>query len=225
MKIPPAILMKCSLFKDIDKPMLSKVLTYTNYHCKDYSRNAVIAMEGDNCSALGIVLSGRIELQKAYASGKIVTLEQMTSGNMFGEAIVFTDNHQYPALIKALEKTEILYISQADIIRLCSEHPLFLKNFMELLSNRILMLNKRIKDLSFSTIRQKLANYLLEEYKHQHNLTLKIPFSKQTLAEHMGIQRPSLSRELIKMREEGLLTFHRNTISILNLTSLEELTY
>lgn len=225
MKIPPAILMKCSLFKDIDEPMLSKVLTYTSYHCKDYSRNAVIAMEGDNCNALGIVLSGRIELQKAYASGKIVTLEQMTSGNMFGEAIVFTDNHQYPALIKALEKTEILYISQADIIRLCSEHTLFLKNFMELLSNRILMLNKRIKDLSFSTIRQKLANYLLEEYKHQQNLTLKIPFSKQTLAEHMGIQRPSLSRELIKMREEGLLAFHRNTISILNLTSLEELTY
>ncbi len=64
---------------------------------------------------------------------------------------------------------------------------------MELLSERILMLNKKIKELSLGTIRQKICHFLLEQYKGKKTFSIKLNLSKQALAEHMGIQRPSLS--------------------------------
>jgi len=43
------------------------------------------------------------------------------------------------------------------------------------------------------------------------------------MAEHMGIQRPSLSRELSRMREEGIIEFDKKTIIIKDMEALNHL--
>lgn len=216
-------LLKCSLFRDLDQAGLEKILNKTKYTISRYSIGQVLAVEGDSCTALGIVLDGNIEVQRVYASGKVVVMAQMGPGDIFGEAIIFTELHQYPATIVAVEGCRIMYIASEDIIKLCSQHHLVLRRFMEHLSTKILMLNKKIRDLSFDTLRQKIAVFLLEEYGKQKKLELSLPMSKKSLAELLGVQRPSLSRELIHMRQEGLLDFAKDKIIIRDLAALEEL--
>jgi CRP-like cAMP-binding protein len=213
------------LFKNINADKAHEILNNVKYSIKEYSSGYLIAAEGEKCLSLGIILEGSVEIQKAYSSGKIVTLARLTSGNIFGEAIIFSHMNFYPATITALNKnTKIMFIKAEDIIVLCSQFSVVMHSFLELLSDKILLLNKKIKDLSFSTIRQKISSFLLEEYKYQGSLTLKIPVSRQELSEQMGIQRPSLSRELINMREDGLIEFSKNTITIVDVYSLELLT-
>lgn len=218
-------LSRCMLFKGLENQELEEILKQLRFRTITQPKDSIIASEGDECPALGIVITGSVEAQRIYSSGKTITMTKMGPGSIFGEAIVFNSAHQYPATIFAVEKSEILFIKSDDIISLCAQHPLVLKNFVENLSNRILMLNKKIRILSFETLRQKISLYLLEEYKKQKGLTLKLAHSKKNLAEHLGVQRPSLSRELIKMRDEGLIKFNKDTVEILDLNTLEDLTY
>ena len=106
---------------------------------------------------------------------------------------------------------------------MCSAYPKVLNNFMRLLSSKILLLNRKIKELSFETLRQKISNYLLSQYEIQKTTELTLPMSRKDLAEHLGVQRPSLSREFINMKEDGLINFNKRLVQIKDLDGLEDI--
>ncbi|MGI6678309.1 MAG: Crp/Fnr family transcriptional regulator [Dehalobacterium sp.] len=217
-----SVLQKSPLFGTINTHDIKKMMENAPTRIVTFSKDALIAEEGENCDRLGIILSGEIEIQKIYASGKTVTMAHFKEGNIFGEALIFSKVHLYPGTVVSRTPAQILFLQKSTIISLCRKHPEFLENFLSLLSERILMLNKKIKELSMGTIRQKIAYFLLEEYEKQGNLTIKLPFSKEIIAEHMGIQRPSLSRELVNMREEGWIDMEKNIIHIKDLQQLTD---
>jgi len=182
----------------------------------------MVAFEGDDCDNLGIIISGKVELQSIYPSGKILTLTQVLPGQIFGEAILFSKQHKYPVSVTAAEKTTVMFINKENIVHGLMHHPILLENFLSLLSNKLLMLNRKVKVLSSDSIRQKICTFLIKEYKAQKTTKLHIPLSRKAMAEHMGIQRPSLSRELIKMKEEGLIEYDKKIIEILDTVGIED---
>jgi len=95
-----------------------------------------------------------------------------------------------------------------------------MENFLELLSSKLLILNKKVKMLTLGSIRQKIGNFLMEEHNKQGGNIIKVSLSRKEMAEHMGIQRPSLSRELIKMREEEIIEFNKKVIIIKDIKAL-----
>lgn len=215
-------LSKCVLFKGIDEPRIEEILAFIPYTIKDYNKGSVIAIEGDDCNSLGIVLEGSIEIHKSFPSGKVVTINHFGIGNVFGEALVFSGTHQYPATILANNESKIMYLKREIIVKLMTIDERVIDNFMGVLSNRILMLNDRISNLSLDTLRKKIANIILLQYKNQHSLNIVLPYSRKKMAELLNIPRPSLSRELINMKNEGLIDFNKNKIRILNLKRIED---
>lgn len=219
----------CILFKDLTTEELKNLLANINYSIYDNCKNCdechgcMIALEGDKCDVLGIVIHGELEVQKHYASGKVVTLAKLSKGNTFGEAIAFSETNIYPATIVTSKGSIILYISKKDIISMCSAYPKVLNNFMQLLSSKILLLNRKIKELSFETLRQKISNYLLTQYEIQKTLALVLPVSRKDLAEHLGVQRPSLSREFVNMKDDGLIDFNKSLVQIKDLEGIEDI--
>ncbi|MCT4507489.1 MAG: Crp/Fnr family transcriptional regulator [Tepidibacter sp.] len=216
------ILKSSVLFKNIGDINLNDMLSNINYKIKSFNKNELIAIEGDSLTSIGILLSGNVEIQKIYPSGKTLTISTLSSGDIFGEVIVFSQKNSYPATLIPITSTKIMFMSKEDILKICTINPDILKNFMSLLSNKILMLNKKVKTLSYQTIREKIASYVLDEYSKQKKLLINIPHSRQEMSEQFAVTRPSLSRELIKMREEELIEFNRNTILIKNLGKLED---
>lgn len=214
-------LSKCVLFKDIDEEDIIQVLDKTDYKIIQYNSDEVIAIEGEDCHSLGIILKGKVEIQKIFPSGQIMTINIFDAGNIFGESLVFSNKHTYPATVTAIENTKVMFIAKEDIIKLCMLNSNVLTNFVSVLSQRILMLNNRITNLSQDTIRKKVANYLLHEYKNQKTPILNIPFTRKRMAELLNIPRPSLSRELGHMKAEGIIDFDKNTIEILDIQLLE----
>lgn len=216
-------LAKCILFKGVEKEDIINNLSKIPYKIETYKKDQVIAIEGDDCNSLGIILNGRIEIQKIFPSGQVTTINSFKEGNIFGESLVFSDRHTYPATISAMEKSEIMFIKKEDIVKLCMLNSQILTNFVTVLSRRILMLNERISNLSQDTIRKKIASYLLLEYKKQKSLTIILPYTRKKMAELLNVPRPSLSRELIKMKEENIIDFNKNEINILDIDILEEI--
>ena len=218
-------LSNCVLFDGLDADSIVYALDRITYRIADYANGEIIALEGDDCDSLGIILDGRVEIQKVFPSGQTMTINIFTQGNIFGESLVFTDRHTYPATITSIEPSQVMFIKKDDIVELSMLDSKILINFVSILSHRILMLNNRISNLSQDTIRKRISNYLLHEYQEQGTLFLIIPFSRKKMAELLNVPRPSLSRELAKMRDEGIIDFHRNTIKILDLGLLEQSLY
>ena len=96
---------------------------------------------------------------------------------------------------------------------------------MSLLSEKVIILNNKIKSLSLKTVKQKVVDYILQECISQKTNSIKLKGSKEDLALYLGIPRPSLSRELIKLRDEGLINFDRHAISVIDLENLEEVLF
>lgn len=213
-------LKKCRIFSEIDENDINDYSNELNFIAFSCDKNEIVAFEGDICSSLGIVLQGTIEVQKHHPSGKIVSLTRLRYGDVFGEAIVFSDKSEYPNTLAAIEKTEILYITREKVIILCSKSNEILSNMLELLSNKILMLNCKIKELSLDNLRAKICFFLYAEYKNQNSLKLILSMDRNQLAQALGTQRPSLSRELSKMKNDGIIDFNKNIIDIKDLSRI-----
>lgn len=215
-------LIKCVLFKAMDTTDIEKIFESIPYNIKSYHSGDVIAIEGDSCDNVGIILRGDIEIHKSFASGKLVTINHFDLGNIFGEALVFSEEHRYPATIISTNSSQVMFLYRNDIIKLMTLDTRVLNSFMGVLSNRILMLNQRLTNLSFDTLRKKIANILILEYNKQKSFYLSLPYSRKKMAEMLNIPRPSLSRELIKMKDDGLIDFYKKEIKIIDFKALED---
>jgi len=200
------------LFNNVNEDSLKEILDSLTYRVIEYSKDQLIALEGNPCNSLGIIIEGTVIIKKLLENGSSITIENFKKGNIFGEVIIYSEMRKYPSTIIASSNCKIIFISKEEITRLCSENSVILTNFMSLLSNKILMLSRRLKNLSYSSIRQKLVNYILEEHKKQENLSLTLPHNKTALGEYLGIPRPSISREFMKLKAEGLISYNKNNL-------------
>lgn len=215
-------LKRCILFEDMKCEDLSNFLNMSNYTIKKYPKGNVVVIEGSKCEELGILLEGLLEVQTLYPSGKLLTFAQLRPVEIFGEAILFSKINKFPATIGAIKDSKIMFIKKEDLINCLTNCHKFMENFLELLSNKLLILNKKVKMLSLESIRKKIGNFLIEEYNKQGSNIVKVSLSRKEMAEHMGIQRPSLSRELIKMRKEGIIEFDKKVIIIKDIGALSK---
>jgi len=215
-------LKRCILFRNMKCEDLSNFLNMSNYTIEKYPKGNVVVIEGNKCEELGILLEGLLEAQALYPSGKLLTLARLKPVETFGEAILFSKMNEFPATIGAIKDSKIMFIKKNNLINCLTNCHKFMENFLELLSNKLLILNKKVKMLSLENIRKKIGNFLMEEYNKQGSNTIKVSLSRKEMAEHMGIQRPSLSRELIKMKKEGIIEFDKKVIIIKDMEALSK---
>jgi CRP-like cAMP-binding protein len=208
-------------FKDLCEEEFQNVVKAIKYTNKNYDKGEIIAQEDDECNSLGFIIDGTVEIQRIYSSGKAVILKKLRCGDVFGEAIIFADQSTYPATIIASTNCNIIFIKRDEIVKLCSLNEKILRNFMSLLSNKLLMLNAKIKSISLKSTRHKVISYILEEVKKQNSLVIKLEDNKEEIAAYLGIPRPSLSRELMSLRDDEFIKFNRHTITVLKLEEIE----
>lgn len=213
---------KNDFFSCLNSEQISRIISKVKYTVKTYEKDALIAMEDEECNSLGLILDGQVEVQRIYSSGKHIVLKRMTAGEVFGEAIIFSKINKYPATIISISKSNVAFIRKEDIIQLCILEESILKNFISLLSDKIFILNNKIKNISFKTVKQKVINYILEQMHEQKSSTIVLKANKEQISSLIGIPRPSLSRELMKLRDEEIIDFDKNTITICNIDALEE---
>ncbi len=93
--------------------------------------------------------------------------------------------------------------------------PYFCRAFLQHLPDHTNILGDRIKYYAKQNIRESVLNYLRQEEQRQGTNIIRLTTTKKGLAEKFGVERTSLSRELAKMRDEGLILFDRHTITLL----------
>ena len=190
----------------------------TEGSCKitQYGKNNIVHFVGEVCSKLEIILSGKVVIERIDESGNLMTIAEFFSGDVLGGNLMFSKNPYYPMTVTAKEATLILEINKDRLFSLFSDNHEFLKSYLEYVSDHTVILGDRIKHYVNRTIRESLISYLDYECKKQNSNIIKLSMTKKALAERIGVQRTSLSRELAKMREDGLIEFTPVSISLLH---------
>jgi CRP/FNR family transcriptional regulator, dissimilatory nitrate respiration regulator len=218
---------KCALFEGIEGEELHKILHCLQYRIAEYEKNDYAAISDNKLDGVGIVLDGEVAVVKESVSGNRTRVNIFHPGEMFGEVISLCREEKWPASIQALTDCTILYIHPEKILdfceSICSHHKILLANLVRIVSQKAYILSRKVEYLSLKSIKGKLSKYLLEQHISQGKSTFTLPLNREELAEFLNISRPSMSRELCKMRDEGILEFYKESIKISDFKKLESL--
>lgn len=186
-----------------------------DFRIHSYNRNCLIHLEGDLCTHLEIILSGAVAVERIDESGNLLTIAEFYKDDILGGNLLFSKNPYFPMASIAREDTVILEIEKNLLFDLLAESSSFLRTYLEFISDRTFILGDKLKHYVNKSIRECVLNYLEYESKIQNSSHVKLNMTKKALADRIGVQRTSLSRELAKMREDGIIVFDSKSITLL----------
>lgn len=206
------------ILKDIDDTEKEEMLELSCLKNVQYSKNEVIFHTGDTVNEIGIVLKGRVNIENIDIWGNKSILSCVSEGEIFAETYAICGE---PMMVDAVaaEKSEIQFLNlKALIDEKNSDKGWYVKlisNMLKISVRKNLALSGRIFCTSSKTIRGRLLTYLSNISVKSGSKTFQIPFDRQQLADYLNLDRSALSKELGKMRDEGLIEFHKNVFKLI----------
>ena len=188
---------------------------------RQYRKGETILSEGEPAAYLGVVRRGMALIGCDDVWGNHTVLGSAPPGAVFAEAYACLPGEPLIITVTAAEDTAVLLLPVARVlmpcVNACALHTRLLRNLLAVSAQRSLALSRRILHTSAKSIRGRLCSYFSECAKRQGSGTITVPYSRQLLADYLGVDRSALSNELSKMQREGLIRYHRNTFELENL--------
>ncbi|MDW7676403.1 MAG: Crp/Fnr family transcriptional regulator [Bacillota bacterium] len=202
------------LFQSLRMEERKKNLQEGRFRVAGYDPGRIIHLEGDSCTNMEVVLEGTLVVERIDVAGDVLTVAEFKQGDVLGGNLIFADKPQYPMTITARSRVKLLEVNKKVVLELCLQKPLFLEAYLALISNYTFLLGEKIKHDVRRPLRDKVISYLAVERQRQQSNSVQLPMTKKALAERFGVQRTSLSRELQKMKQEGLLDYDAHSITL-----------
>lgn len=207
-------LMKCPLFKGLDEKEVIELMHTVRYRVLHYRKGQVFSQAGDICLHADIIISGEMTAYLVGPTDRVIRMTMHHSGNMLSPAFLFAKDNHYPVAVEASSEAQVLRLQSADLEKLLHSDQRLMLNFISILSNIVSYLTKKVGMLSM-TIREKVCMFLNEQQREQQTRNLRMPFSRQQMAELFGIQKYSLQRCLNELQQEGIIRINGKNIEIL----------
>lgn len=217
-------LSQISLFHGTSEEELEIMRQMNCIHRQHFEKNEVIFHMGEVISDLGVVLSGSVLIENTDLWGNRSILSHIPEGHVFAETYAFCNE---PLMVSAVtaEPSEILFLNLNLLFNFqkgsfqqgnhffsdeITGQNSIIRNLLHISMQKNLTLSSRIFCTTPKTIRERLLIYLSAQAVKFQSTTFEIPFNRQGLADYLNLDRSALSKELGRMRDEGILKFHKN---------------
>jgi CRP/FNR family transcriptional regulator len=192
---------------------------------RHFGPGEAVFSEGEPCAGLYVVERGHVRIFKTSAGGREQVLSIDGAGSSVAEVPVL-DGGAYPASGAAVDHATLLFIGKHDFQALCLAHPEVALKVLRVVGARLRHLVEIIQELSFRTVRHRLAAFLVrlahrEGTPSAEGVEFPLPGSNQELAAQLGTVRELVSRNLSRLQAEGLLKLDGRRVVIPDLKSLE----
>ncbi len=206
------------LFKGIEEKSLLTAVSCLNAAAKKYKSGEFVFRAGEKIEQVGIVLSGKAQVIREDIDGRKTIIAALSAGELFGEAFCCAGTEEIPISVICSADSEVLLISYSKIFspceKACDHHLKLIKNLLETLARKNIMLQSKLEILSKRTIREKVLAFLEINGSGKSKKT-KIPFDREGMADFLCIDRTALSHELSRMKKDGLINYQKNRFEIL----------
>ncbi len=216
------LISQCPLFRGIPIHENEKLFGKITFQIKNFVKNEIVVCYGDKVTHLFIIIQGSVKGEMTDYSGKTVKIEDIEAPRPLAAAFIFGKNNSYPVTVTANNEVKILAIPIPEFLKMLQLSTKLLKNYLHSISTRAQFLSQKLHFLSFKTIKEKMAHYLLQKTGERlHSIELNT--TQQQLADLFGVARPSLARVFSEMQQEGLIKIEKRTVTLLDKTALNDL--
>lgn len=220
-----ADLASSKLFHAITEKERERILNCSKSREKHYSSGSYIFEQGGVPSRLFLLLEGQVQICKDFTSGKRDVLYLVEAGNVFGEIFLFGDKKHYWYDAVAVTDVKVLEMPWDFFYHFCSNacdhHKQLTQNMLEIMSENNFRITRKLHIVSTSSLRERLAIWLIDAM--DESCVVELHMNREQLADFLGVARPSLSRELMRMQKDGLIEVSRKTIKICDKDAVEML--
>lgn len=213
------------LFHEITQKDIEKMLKCAKSKQRTFESGDYIFHQEEVPKNLFLLLEGTVIIAKDFPSGKRDVLYMVEKGHVFGEIFLFGNQEQYWYDAIAKDDCRVLQIPWKFFYgfckNACGHHQMLTRNMLEILSEKDFKITKKLHIISTSSLRERLAIWLIDSMDQEGKVIVQM--NRETLADFLGVARPSLSRELMKMQDEGLIEVSKKIIRVVNMEALETL--
>lgn len=207
------------LFDGIDPEDRKALLGCIGYHTATFRKGDIVAFEEEYIRHVGIMIYGSVDMIKEDVWGNKTMLVRIGKNELFGETFACGSDNISLVTYLVSEDAKILFIpfdrAMHNCTMSCVFHHRLMENMVRIIANKNRDLMRKVEVVSKRTIREKLLAYLSIQTQLQGTRYFEIPLGRVELAEYLCVDRSALTRELAKMKEDGLIDYDRNCFRML----------
>lgn len=207
-------LKKTALFCGMSEKEIAHALAALSATEKKYRKNAAILHAGGTTKRLGLVLSGSVTVESNDMWGNRTILSHIGAGQIFAETYALLETESLLVDVTANEDCRILFLRIGGLGQLMPARNIWtqklLANLLTIAAHKNLILSGRSFHTAPKTIRGRVMSYLNSMALQKGSNEFDIPFNRQQLADYLNLERTALSKELGKMRQDGILSVRKN---------------
>lgn len=212
--------MNSPLFSGIQPDELKTMLGCIGYHISHFQKGEMIAFEEENIRHVGIILSGKVDMIKEDLWGNKTMLVRIGRDEVFGETFACGDDNVSVVSFIVSEDAKILFLPFDKVMHSCTMacvfHHQLIENMVRIIANKNRDLMRKVEVISKKSLREKILAYLSIQAQMHQSGYFEIPLGRVEWAEYLCADRSALTRELVKMKEEGLIDYDKNCFRILH---------
>ncbi len=203
-----------NLFFGVTQKELEAMLVCLNAQTQKYKKGEFLLRQGDNLSAIGLILDGCALIFQEDRWGNRNIVSKLGAAQTFGVAYACSPKTELNVSIVAESALEVMFLDVKQILNVCSSacshHNKIIRNLIAELAQKNLKLNEKLTHMGKRTTREKLMSYLSAQSLKLGKPEFDIVFSRQQLADYLSVERSGLCLELSKMQDEGLIEYKKN---------------
>ncbi|MBQ8409395.1 MAG: Crp/Fnr family transcriptional regulator [Clostridia bacterium] len=218
MKTFISTLKKTRLFAGVSEDEITAMIPCLDAALRHYEKGEYVFRQGEDLQHLMVLAEGDLHIQREDYWGNRSILGRISVGEMFGEAYIAPESGAIMNDVIAIEDSTVILFDVRKIMTVCSSacrfHSMVVQNLFFAISEKNRRLVQKLGHMSKHSTRDKLISYLSEEAKRKGSGSFAIPYNRQQLADFLSVDRSAMSKELCKMRDEGLLRFEKNRFEL-----------
>lgn len=213
------ILSKSYLFSNIENNEIKNILPCLEIRIKDFKKSETILSLGEKVEEIGILINGSAHIVQEDYWGRKIILSELQSSDVFAEVFA-TLKKKSEVSITAITDCQIMFLNISKLITICSHtcnyHNKLIQNLLISIAEKNLKMAQKINYMGKKSIREKLLTYLSTQSIKTGKRKFKIPFNRQDLADYLSVDRSALSKEISKLKQEGIINSEKNEFEIID---------
>lgn len=226
MSDPNVHISEIALFRGMAEPDANRLAQRLAPTLRSCDAGHVIAERGTAMTRLLLLLTGNAHAEIVGGNAQTMVVENFRGPDAIATAMLFAPRPHFPVTLVADSPCTTVEVPRGVLLDLAQQHRSVLEEVLADAGRRTAFLAARLRLMQFASLRQRIAVYISEctprtdrngtEYVHMNH-------SRQELADMFGVARPSLSREIGRMGDEGIIWADGSTIQIIDRSALEAL--